>query len=934
MRRRPDRPVSFSPLRSVLSGATAVAVTAAVLMTGTASYAAAPAQTTFVNEGFTGTTAGGGYTLPGAPNGANRACLTGRASTAATASDTIPGCGGAVDSDGNGALRLTTASLNQTGGVGAKQSVPITKGIDAVFDSYQYNGAADGSGATADGIVFYLAATDPYNPAVPTQIGQLGGSLGYSSTKTGTGLAHAYLGIGLDRYGNFVHPDFEGNGCSTTPTRVRYPNSVTVRGPGNGTTGYCVVGSTAGTALTGSLSKVGAVTRADAKVPVEIVINPTANPINAQRATGVTVGAGRYAVIFTPIGGSQQVLTGALPSLSATGNAAAVPASWIDPATGYPYKLTYGWVAGTGGASDIHEVNYLEAKTAAGPVPVLSAVAGGDATVAHAGSGTYTVTPTVTSGGGTESQLIRTTTTFPAGVQPVLPATPAAGWSCTITGQIETCDYAVDAAAPIQPGTQLTPLELPYTVSGAARSTSISTVVASTDAEAVTVAQAVAVQPQQVRVTAGDVTAEHGATAALTATVASNAKTGGTTPTGTVTFTDQETGDVLCTGTLGADGVASCTSVAGAIGSHTVLVGYSGDSDHAPVTGADRPTFVLTVTKVSVAVALTVAPTEVPYGTAATLSATGIPADAQGTLTFTSGGVTLCTTTLPVTSCPTSTSLAAGGYDVTVAYSGDSTYAAATSAAATLTVRKATVTIGFPGTPGTPGTPGGPGTPSGPGTVTVTHGDPTELEVDGVPTDATGTISFVTDDGTVLCTATLPDTTCALPKDLAGGTYNVRAVYSGDDNHDAVTGAPFTVRVDPQKTTITGRPTVSADGVTLTVSGLPKGATGTVTFRDANGRTLCTAVLPATSCRAASLPAGTHAITAAYSGDASFGASTSQFTVTVAAAPASASTGDPALASTGSSIAIGFGVGGAGVFLAAGLALLLIRRRRTASATE
>ncbi|WP_348789170.1 Ig-like domain repeat protein [Leifsonia sp. NPDC080035] len=924
--------------RSVLSASAVVGVAALVLTGGTASFAdtAPAAQTTFVNEGFTGTTAGSGYTLPKAASGSNVACLTGRTG-GTTATDSIPGCGGTADADGNGALRLTSASNNQTGGIGAKQSVPITKGIDAVFDSYQYNGKADGSGDTADGIVFYLAATDPYNPAVPTQIGQLGGSLGYSGTKSGSGLAHAYLGLGLDRYGNFVHPDFEGTGCDTSVARPRYPNSVTVRGPGNDKTGYCVVKSTAGKVLTGSLSTVGATNRSQAKVPVEIVINPTASAISAQRATSVSVDPGSFAVIFTPINGSQQVLTGALPKLALKDNAAAVPASWIDPATGFPYKLTYGWVAGTGGASDIHEVNYLEAKTAAGPVPVLSVATGGDDTVPHAGGGSYTITPTVSAAGGTESQLVRTTTTFPEGVQPVLPSAPAAGWSCTIVGQVETCDYAVDASAPVQPGTVLPTLALPYTVSGSPRTATISSVVASTDAEAVSVSRAVTIRQQQVRTTPADVTAEHGATATLTATVASTS-TAPSAPTGTVTFTDQSSGDVLCTAPVVA-GVAACETVAGAISAHTVLVGYSGDADHAAVGGADRASLTLTVTPIAVPVALAIAPAEVPYGTAATLSAGGIPADATGTLIFSAGGKTLCETTLPTTSCATAATLAAGGYEVTVAYSGDSIHRAATSASATLTVRKVAPIIDNGN--GGPGTPGG-GTPGGdPDTVTVVHGETTKLKVGGLPTDATGTISFVTDDGTVLCTATLPETTCDLPDDLPGGTYTVHSRYSGDDNYEPVSGDPFTVVIAPQPTTLVADQTSTGRTVTLRVSGLPAAATGTVTFRDAAGHVLCTVTLPDTSCDTDALPAGKNVVTAEYSGDASFAASSSQLTVTVAAAPSTPvpspepqKTPRAALASTGSSVAIGAGALLAAGLLAAGLTLQLRRRRETATTGE
>jgi LPXTG-motif cell wall-anchored protein len=910
--------------RTSLAGALAAGITALALVAAAPASADAPEQTTFVNEGFTGASAGTGYTLPSSPNGVNVACLTARAS-GASADSTIPGCGGATDTAGSGALRLTSNELNQAGGVGATQSVPITKGIDAVFDSYQYNGQGDRDNVTADGIVFYLAATDPYNPAVPTQIGQLGGSLGYSATPTRSGLAHAYLGLGLDRYGNFVHPNFGGNGCSADAARVRYPNSVTVRGPGDGTNGYCVVSTTAGKALSGSLSKAGAASRDEARVPVEIVINPTSSALTAQRADTVTVPAGNFAVIFTPIGGSQQVLMGGLPTLSTSGNAANVPASWIDPSTGYPYKLTYGWVAGTGSASDIHEVNYLEAQTAAGPVPVLSATTGGDKTVSHAGAGTYTITPTVIANGGTESQLIRTTTTFPVGVTPKLADEPGAGWSCTIAGQIETCDYAVDESAPVQPDTTLPAVSLPYTVTGGSRTATIATIVASTDAEAVTASADVTVEPQTVTIAAADATAEHGASVTLSATVASTSDD--PTPSlGSVTFTDADTAEVLCTAPLTAAGSGSCDITAGAVGDHSVLVSYSGDVDHSALSGKK---LTLTVTKIGTSVSLTVAPAQTDYGTAATLTAGNLPADATGTVTFNAGSAQLCSAELPTVTCATANSLAAGTYSVTATYSGDATHKTSTSSASILTVNKASAVIGIP--VGGPGGPGG-GDPGTDTTVTVTHGKTTDLTAD-VPDDATGTISYTTDDGTVLCTATLPERSCTIPDDLPGGTYTVRAVYSGDPNYEPSEGDPFQLVIAPQDTTIEA-PAEPAHGtvgkkIRLTVSGLADGATGTVTFTAADGTVLCTATLPDTFCETDALPQGANVVTASYSGDASFAASTTTIQVNVDPVPVVKVEPSPkkALASTGSTIDPWVAAAGLALLLA-GLATLVIRRTR------
>ena len=651
----------FSPRsRSVVNrSATTIMTSAGVIalvMTGmTSSFAStAPAQTTFVNGVFSGISAGSGYALPSASSGTNGACLTASSNTTVTATNTVPGCGGTLDLAGNGVLRLTSAQTEQTGGVGATQSIPIAQGLDASFDSYQYNGTDNWSGNTGDGIGFYLAATDPYNPTVPTQIGQLGGSLGYSNMQStgGTGLSHAYLGLGLDRYGNFVTPGYEGNDCSGN-THQRSPNSVTVRGPGNGSTGYCLIATTAGTQFTGNLSATGVANRSQARVPVEIVINPTSSTLAAQQHRSVTVRGGTFAVIFTPIGGPQQVLTGTLPKLSMTNNDANIPASWIDPATGYPDKLTYGWVASTGTATDIHEVSSLQANTAAGPVPVLSTMSGGNIAVTSSGSGTYTLAPTVTSGGGSESQLVRTTTTFPADTQPTIASAPGTGWSCTISGQVETCDYAASVSNPLPPGTDLPPLSLPFTVQAGARSATISTVLASTDAEAFTASQTVTLK-QAVHVTATNATAQ--------------------------------------------------------------------------------------------------------YGTAATLSATGLPSGATGTLIFFDNGSRLCSVTLPSTTCLTSSSLAPGIYTVTVDYSGDSVYGSSISGSAQLTVARESTTLSANST-------------TQDRVVTLTAG--------GLPPKATGTITFRNTDGTGLCTLTLPSSSCTTAA-LATGEWAITATYSGD----------------------------------------------------------------------------------------------------------------------------------------------------------
>ncbi|MFC7645287.1 hypothetical protein ACFQX6_35110 [Streptosporangium lutulentum] len=102
---------------------------------------------------------------------------------------------------------------------------------------------------------FVLAAVDPANPQSPANIGQSGGALGYTSFSALPGLAYGYLGIGLDVYGNYSNASYQGSTCTNPAyisTTTRVPGQVVVRGPGNGTVGYCAINSTATTRLPSS----------------------------------------------------------------------------------------------------------------------------------------------------------------------------------------------------------------------------------------------------------------------------------------------------------------------------------------------------------------------------------------------------------------------------------------------------------------------------------------------------------------------------------------------------------------------------------------------------------------------------------------------------------------------------------------------------------
>src|SRR5450755_2603511 len=196
-------------------------------------------QKVLFTDSFANATTAEPMYLPAGTGATNVACLTAGSNTSQTP---IPDCatsGG--DTAGQGVLRLTTATGNLEGAAFYSTSLPTANGLDLIFDTYQY-----GSASSADGIAFSLGATDPTNPSAPVNMGPAGGHLGYSGGSAGPagiGLAHGYMGFGLDVFGNFTNSAYEGSGCSDPSwlTSGAHAQNVMIRGPGNGMVGYCAI---------------------------------------------------------------------------------------------------------------------------------------------------------------------------------------------------------------------------------------------------------------------------------------------------------------------------------------------------------------------------------------------------------------------------------------------------------------------------------------------------------------------------------------------------------------------------------------------------------------------------------------------------------------------------------------------------------------------
>lgn len=350
---------------------------------GTAAAAADPGGTQLVRETFTGAAA---------PDftGYNQACLTGAPEGSPPHGDHgLGGCEASehgpvppLDAAPHGYLRLTDAGSDRTAAVLYNHALPSSQGLDVTFDAWQYGSTTPN--APADGISFFLTNGEG-SLTVP---GQFGGSLGYAQKQThqhdGTltpvepGVDDGYLGVGLDTLGNyFADNEQRGNGCaarspagpspaSNVSYEERGPNVITLRGPGNGTEGYCYIAATTQFAhsrsssfpwpsdLPGSLQ--GSLT----------AFTPPVTPESAEAQLASS--ARRFNVRVTPAPDPRVIVT--VDFNDGTG-----PHQVLDVAapTPVPPSYKFGFAASTGDFTDVHLIRNVAVETDE-PLPRLNLV--------------------------------------------------------------------------------------------------------------------------------------------------------------------------------------------------------------------------------------------------------------------------------------------------------------------------------------------------------------------------------------------------------------------------------------------------------------------------------------------------------------------------------------------------------------------------------
>lgn len=378
-----------------------------------------------------------------------------------------------------------------------------------------------------------------------------------------------------------------------------------------------------------------------------------------------------------------------------------------------------------------------------------------------------------------------------------------------------------------------------------------------------------------------------GGSTTYTATVAPTVGTG--VPTGTVTV-DVGT-QTACTATL-VGAVGSCTSNDGVLGPNVVTASYSGDAAFTPSTGSGTSTQ-------SYGSTVTTAWYLALYGHTVSLSAsptiTGYGPAVLGTVTFSVGGLTLCSAgESTVWSC-VATNAPFGTHTVTVVYSG-APGAPASSATMDLVIGRPTTTLSAV-------TP----SPTSVGQA-VTYSASVTAPGGGTPT---GSVQFSA-GGAVVCTVPVLAGKASCPASAPGGPGAMTAAYSGDGSFAASSGwtEMHIVSQLVSVMTLSLTPGAARPGQSVTFTARiagPVGAgvpTGTVTFA-LGKKVVCTGVLvlAVATCSSAVVPVGVRLIGAFYPGDDHFLDTGTTATLYVEAPPTVTSF-TPASASVGKVVTI------------------------------
>ncbi len=381
-----------------------------------------------------------------------------------------------------------------------------------------------------------------------------------------------------------------------------------------------------------------------------------------------------------------------------------------------------------------------------------------------------------------------------------------------------------------------------------------------------------------------------GQTVTLTATV-SPASTD--TPAGSIIFMDGSTAIGMTN--VNSSGVGTMTTSSLATGSHSITAVYSGSATFSGSTSS-AVTLVINGSLASTSTALTAAPNPATVGQTVTFTATVTPHSTDtppGSVNFKDGSTSIGSGNVNSSGVATftSSSLTAGSHSITAVYSGSATFSGSTSSVVTLVINAGSTSTSTALTVAP--------NPATAGQIVTFTATVTPHSTDTPP----GSVNFM-DGSTSLGSVAVNASTgvaSVTSSSLTSGSHSITAVYSGSASFAGSTSSVVTLVINASLTTTstsltaTPNPATAGQTVTFTATITPHSTDtppGSVNFKDGatsigsanvNSSGVATFTL-------SSLAAGSHSITAVYSGSTSFAGSTSSAVTLVINAGATATT--------------------------------------------
>ncbi|MDR3700932.1 MAG: Ig-like domain repeat protein [Candidatus Sulfopaludibacter sp.] len=347
--------------------------------------------------------------------------------------------------------------------------------------------------------------------------------------------------------------------------------------------------------------------------------------------------------------------------------------------------------------------------------------------------------------------------------------------------------------------------------------------------------------------------------------------------TGTVDFTIGGKAVAGCAGVPLINGAASCPASFPQLGSITLAGSFSGDANTLPATASAATT----VSKAVPGMYLAQSPAAPVFGQQVAvdcllLGAAGLPTP-SGIVSFSDGGRFIAGQTIGADGhAPVTTTLAPGTHTITASYNGDTNYLAASPTPLLVVVAQAATTTSLTVVTG------------GPLTAVVTVTAPGA----GSPT---GTVQFRSGT-TLIGTAPLAAKGSGFSAVLAtsNATGSITASYLGDANFAPSSSSAVTVSATQSIVTVAsdrnpssaGQPVTFTTVVSISPQATAGSPTGSVSLSSDGADVGSAALSNGQAVIHATLAAGTHAITARYSGDPSYPAGSGTYTQTVSAAVA------------------------------------------------